>query len=348
MPLPELALINKIRTLAAKPPGQRGRSRTGLGAIRRGIGDDCAVLAGSGTEDLLVTTDLCLEDVHFRLDWQPARWVGHRCLVRGLSDIAAMGGEPTAAFVSLAIPAHIPQRWVDQFFKGLLHLAGRFAVTLAGGDIAATSGGIAADVVVIGRVPKGKAILRSGARPGDFIYVSGVLGRSAEALAMLRNRSKKRRGSARLKLANPGEPRIELGKWLRRENKATAMIDISDGLSTDMTHICTESRVSARLFGEAIPFDRSRRRTLQERFEEHTRRYSYAVYGGDDYELLFTVPRSKAVPGTIAGTRITKIGEVLAQKPGTGPITVVRRDGRVEPLSAAGWEHFSSKTMAVR
>jgi thiamine-monophosphate kinase len=153
---------------------------------------------------------------------------------------------------------------------------------------------------------------------------------------------------ANLKSGDPGKPRLELGQWLRRRNQATAMIDISDGLSTDLTHICTESRVSARLFRESIPFDRSRKRTIEERFEEDTRRYAYAMYGGEDYELLFTAPRGKPVPGKIAGTQITKIGEVLARKPGAAPITIVHGDGRVEALSTAGWEHFSSFGTADR
>ncbi len=167
MPLSELLLIEKIRALARQTSGRRRGTKDALGAIRVGIGDDCAVLAGSETHDLLVTTDLCIQDVHFRLDWHPAESVGHRCLTRGLSDIAAMGGEPTAAFLSLSMPAHLPQKWVDGFFKGFQRLAKRFGVSLAGGDIATSPRGISADIVVLGRVPKGKAILRSGARPGS-------------------------------------------------------------------------------------------------------------------------------------------------------------------------------------
>src|SRR5262249_44604453 len=201
--------------------GNRARAAS-LGAVRRGIGDDCAVLAGSRTHDLLVTTDLSIEGVHFRLDWHPPESVGHRCLARGLSDIAAMGGEPTAAFLSLSLPAHLPQKWVDGFFAGFHRLAPRFPVTLAGGDIPANPPGVAADVVVLGRVPTGKAILRSGARPGDLIYVTGILGRSAAVLAQLKSRGGKPKSPSALYSAHffP-TPRLKVGQWLLRNGRAT-------------------------------------------------------------------------------------------------------------------------------
>jgi len=345
MPLSELLLIEKIRALARQTSGRRRGTKDALGAIRVGIGDDCAVLAGSETHDLLVTTDLCIQDVHFRLDWHPAESVGHRCLTRGLSDIAAMGGEPTAAFLSLSMPAHLPQKWVDGFFKGFQRLAKRFGVSLAGGDIATSPRGISADIVVLGRVPKGKAILRSGARPGDLIYVTGILGCSTEALAGFK--LGERRSPSVTSTHYFPQPRLKVGQRLREQGAATAMIDISDGLSTDMAHICTESRVSALLLREAIPFDRSRKRRFGERFEEDTRRYVFALHGGDDYELLFTAPRRKKMPHTLGGTRISNIGEIMPPKKGAVPITIVHGDGRVEPLDMRGWEHFSSAEIGV-
>src|ERR1700690_4033679 len=168
MPLGEKKLIQLIRRLV-----RGGRS------VVTGIGDDCAVLRLPPGHELLVTTDFSIENVHFRRDWHPPELVGHRCLTRGLSDIAAMGGEPRAAFLSLALASDTPQKWVHGFLKGLLDLAREFKVPLAGGDTAQSAGGIQADIVVVGSVPKGTAVLRSGARPGEHIYVTGELGGAA-------------------------------------------------------------------------------------------------------------------------------------------------------------------------
>src|SRR5205085_1340297 len=212
-----------------------------------GIGDDCAVLRVTRGSELLVTTDLSIEGTHFRREWHPAVSVGHRCLARGLSDIAAMGGEPRAAFLSLAMPAELPQRWVDGFLRGLLALARRFRIVLAGGDVSQAPL-IAADIVVTGEVPSGAALLRSGAQAGDSIYVTGELGRSAAVLQALRE------GKQEISPRTPGtrphffpEPRIEVGRYLRERKLASSAIDISDGLSTDLSHICQQSGVGALL-----------------------------------------------------------------------------------------------------
>ena len=180
VPLAEKALIAQIRRLAKSP--RRGFNR----AVITGVGDDCAVLRTLPRHDTLVTTDFSLEGIHFRRDWHPAGSVGHRCLTRGLSDIAAMGGEPLAAFLSLALPRNLPQAWANGFLKASLALAGKYGVTLAGGDTAESPRGVLADIVVVGSVPRGQAVLRSGARPGDRVYVSGKLGGSAAALEVLR------------------------------------------------------------------------------------------------------------------------------------------------------------------
>jgi thiamine-monophosphate kinase len=334
MPLPELLLIERIRSLGGKSVSKDRLA----GATLQGIGDDCAVLAGSKTHDLLVTTDLSIEDTHFRLDWHPPDSVGHRCLARGLSDIAAMGGEPTAAFLSLALPPYLPQKWVDGFFTGFHGLARRFGVPLAGGDIAANPGGVAADIIVLGRVPRGKAILRSGAHSGDHIYVTGTLGCSAAVVAQLQRQSKNTRRRTALSPRSLSTtkaahffptPRLEVGWWLMRHNRATAMIDISDGLSTDLAHIVAESGVSAVLFRNAIPHDNS------------GRALDFALHGGEDYELLFTASPKHKIPATIAGSRITRIGEIVRQRSGAPPLVLVDENGASQPFESRGWEHFS-------
>src|SRR5437868_6459001 len=233
------------------------------------IGDDCAVLNPPAGHELLVTTDLCLEGVHFRLDWHPADAVGHRCLARGLSDIAAMAGEPLACFLSLGLPKEIPQKWVDGFFSGFLKLAKRFEVPLAGGDTGESKKGIVADVMVVGSAPRGKAVRRSGARPGDLIYVTGELGGSAATLEALQGRNVK------VSKKDPHfypEPRLGVARKLR--GIASSMIDLSDGISTDLAHICQESGVGAELEANAIPIARAA--TMLQ-----------ALHGGEDYELLF-------------------------------------------------------------
>src|SRR3974390_3319447 len=209
MPLPELELIRRVRRAA--------RQRQTKPA--HGIGDDCAVLSLPRGHELLVTTDFSLEGVHFRRDWHPADSVGHRCLARGLSDIAAMGGIPRYAFLSLALPADLPQRWVDDFFRGFLKLAKQYKVQLAGGDTAQSSAGVLADIRVLGSVPAGKALLRSGARPGDLIYVTGTLGASVATLQDLR-RGKKFWPSTQPRHFYP-DPRLAVGRYLSEKRLAT-------------------------------------------------------------------------------------------------------------------------------
>src|SRR2546430_6301993 len=232
MPMSEKALIARIRRKVVQGRG-----------IVTGIGDDSAVLKIPDGHQSLVTTDFSLEGIHFRREWHPPESVGHRCLARGLSDIAAMGGEPAAAFLSLALPRRTPQPWVDEFMEGYLALARRTGVTLAGGDIAESKAGIVADTMVLGTVPRGQAILRSGSKPGDQIYVSGRLGGAAAAVAELRSKNKRPRAQLphkqnRLVWGTQAyffpEPRLALGKWLGQRHLASSMIDLSDGLSTDL------------------------------------------------------------------------------------------------------------------
>jgi thiamine-monophosphate kinase len=307
MPLPELKLIDRIRRMAAGIAPAPGRS-----AIVRGIGDDCAVLRLAPGADTLVTTDLSLENVHFRRDWYPPEFIGRQCLTRGLSDIAAMGGDAVAAFLSLALPAKLPQSWVDGFMAGLLALARKHRVVLAGGDTSTSTSGVIADILVLGRVRTGKAILRSGARPGDALYVTGALG-VAEA------RIKTLRAGKKAELI-PSTPRLDVGRKLF--GLASAMIDTSDGLSTDLKHICDESGVGAIVYAPAVPAPAG---------------VDFALHGGEDYELLFTAPARAKVPTKIAGVPISRIGEITRTK----KIVVADARGRLHSLKPQGWQHFS-------
>ena len=329
MSMTEKALIARIRRLAAARSKRASR-------VLMGIGDDCAVLRllprgglRGQKDDTLVTTDFTLEGIHFRRDWHSPESVGHRCLARGLSDIAAMGGEPVAAFLSLALPRDLTKHWVGRFAQSLISLAQKHGVTLAGGDTAESPRGILADIVVVGTLPKGTAVLRSGARPGDRIYVSGELGGSAEAVLQMRKKPKRKLNPREYPRHFFPEPRIELGRILREKGLVSSMIDTSDGLSTDLAHICEASGVGAEIEADAIP-----RASVGKPAREVD--LALTLHGGEDYELLFTVPRSKRIPARLAGAPITQIGVITRGR----RVILRNREGVGYELEPGGWEHF--------
>ena len=322
MPLREKQLIERIRGRV------RDNSLRSKRLLQHGIGDDCAVLRIPAKQELLVTTDFSLEDVHFRRSWHRSEVVGRRCLVRGLSDIAAMGGSPVAAFLSLALPKSISQSWVDGFLKGLLGLAAEFKVPLAGGDTTQSPDLVLADIVVVGSVPKNKAVLRSGAQSGDRIYVTGELGGSAAALSALRE------GAASVEERDYPRhfrpvPRIAVGQFLRDRRIATAMIDLSDGLSTDLSHVCEESGVGAQIDASAVPQAKVGKKKQAVDLD-------LALHGGEDYELLFTARKNTRVPPKIDGVQVSPIGVITREKR-----LILVRDGVRCRLQVKGWEHFA-------
>jgi thiamine-monophosphate kinase len=327
----ELALLSAIRARAAASAGSaRGPSR-----VRLGIGDDCALLRLRPSEELAVTTDLSIEGRHFRLDWHPPESVGHRTLARGLSDLAAMGATPVAAFLSLGLPRKLTEAsgnshpWVQRFFDGLLALAAQHSVPLAGGDLAESPLAIA-DIVLAGSVPRGQALLRSGASPGDLIYVTGSLGGAAAELAALEQSPQDFASATQASKTAPHlypQPRLAQGLWLRRHRKASAAMDLSDGLSTDLARLCAESGVSAEVDAAALPLASGTNTAM-------------ALHGGEDYELLFTAPGSAKPPKSIAGVPITTIGRILRANPRKPPVSL-RTEKGVEALEPQGWEHFS-------
>jgi thiamine-monophosphate kinase len=327
----ERAILQEIRARAARGGG--------AGAVRVGIGDDAAVLGVRRGEELVVTTDFSLEDVHFRRAWHAPEAVGHKCLARGLSDIAAMGARPVAAFVSLAVPRELTRgrsgmrSWTDRFYDGLLALAEEWSVPLAGGDLAQAPGGVrarvAADVVLVGAVERGRALLRSGAHAGDALYVTGTLGGAAAELRALMRSSRGFRGVATATAEHPHffpEPRIGLGHALVRRRLATAAIDVSDGLSVDLQHLCEESGLRAEVEAALLPLGAAA--TMED-----------ALHGGDDYELLFTADANARVPRSIAGVPVRRIGRMLRHRSGQPRMMLVRDGGRSE-IKPEGWQHF--------
>ena len=325
----ELDLLREIRRRAAHGKGR--------GSLHLGIGDDCALLDVAQGEELAVTTDLSIAGRHFRLDWHPPESVGHRTLARGLSDLASMGARPVAAFLSLGVPRELTlakqrgRTWVDRFFDGFLHLADSHKTPLAGGDLSESPVAVA-DIVLIGAVPAGRALRRSGARPGDRLYVTGSLGGSGAGLAKLAASSRKRRrpGPARVPSSMKAhlypEPRVTQGLALQRRGLAAAAIDLSDGLSTDLAHLCEESGIGAVIQLALLPLAQGA--SLEQ-----------ALHGGEDYELLFAARPSVRMPRSIAGIPITRIGEVTRRKSGEPVFMAVGRN--LEPLDPQGWEHFA-------
>jgi len=275
-----------------------------------GIGDDCAIYRQRGaSEDLLFTTDLLIEDIHFRRASHPAEAVGHKALARGLSDIAAMGGSPRFCLVSLAVADPSDRRWIGRFYDGLLRLARATGAQLAGGDLGHAAKTMC-DIVVCGAVPRGRALRRNGARNGDAIYVSGRLGGSALGL-------EKQQGRSWARHLRP-LPRLALGVFLRERLGASAMMDLSDGLSLDLHRLALASGLEAHI--EPPP-----------RFPGASLEHS--LHGGEDYELLFTVAPHRRVPPRFEGLQLTRIG--VMRKGRAGDVYL-----QGSPLPALGYDHF--------
>jgi thiamine-monophosphate kinase len=305
-----LSIVSKRGEIGVVESIRRRAKLVSRAELRLGIGDDCAIFRPRGArEDLLFTTDLLLENVHFRADTHRADDVGHKALARGLSDIAAMGGEPRFCLVSLSLSPSTGERWIDGFYRGLMRLAARYSTALAGGDLA-RSALLGCDIVVCGAVPRGQALKRSGAHVGDGIYVSGRLGGSAVGLQT-------GSGAAWKRHLRP-QPRIELGRFLRTKLRATAAMDLSDGLSLDLRRMCLASGCAAEI---AEP-PRFRGASLEQ-----------ALHGGEDYELLFTLGPRTRPPAAFDGVPLTRIGAMRKGRPGE-----VRLNGR--PLEALGYDHF--------
>jgi thiamine-monophosphate kinase len=328
----ELALIESIRRRSAR---SGGRSR----ALLEGIGDDCAVLRPTRGHEICVTTDFSLEGVHFRRDWHPPQSAGHRCLTRGLSDLAAMGAESLAVFLSLALPARTPAEWVEGFLEGFLALAARHRVPLAGGDTAQSPDRIAADIVAVGQLPAGTARLRSAAKPDDVLYVAGSLGGAAAELRFLERAPKKYRRLTRAVPDHPHlypQPLLAVGRRLRR--LAHAMIDLSDGLSTDLTHLCQASGLCAEIDESALPVHPLAH--TAERAGLAPSALDLALHGGEDYELLFTASPSARIPRSVAGVPVYRIGVMTKPARRRPLIELSAREGTKMPISPRGWEHF--------
>lgn len=312
-----------------------------------GIGDDAAVIRQTSGRETILTADLLVEDIDFRRDTTRPYLLGHKALAVSLSDIAAMGARPRWALVSLGVPRELwDSHFLDDFYEGFFALADHYRVALVGGDVSRTPERIVIDSVVMGETIEGRAVLRAGARPGDHIFVTGTLGGAAAGLRLLERgarlstrpiRSLEERDVRRLLLRHlRPEPRSGWGALLGAERLATAMIDLSDGLSSDIAHLCRESRTGALLEAARLPLNPAVERICGRRALDPL---ALALHGGEDFELLFTVnPRDlRRLPRRVDGVPATYIGDVTRA---AGRVQVI--EGRRKwTLRPAGFMHFS-------
>jgi thiamine-monophosphate kinase len=304
--LGESGLIRKIRDKF----GPRAKD------LVAGIGDDAAVIDIPPGYSLLFCSDLVAENTHFIRDLHPPGSIGHKAVAANVSDIAAMGGIPMHFLISLAAPGDLDCSWLEAFLQGVESACEQFDIGLAGGD-SSSSELIFVDVSMIGRVRSGEAVRRSGAKPGDGVYVTGSLGASVLGFERLKAGNS---NDAAVKRHLFPEPRHKIG--LAVADKAHAMIDVSDGLSTDLTHILEESKVSARIYKNRIP--------IWPGAEDH-----HALHGGEEYELLIAAPE---LPQMIEGISLTRIGEIIES--GIEHQAFLIDGTRAAVLQARGWQHF--------
>jgi thiamine-monophosphate kinase len=322
-------------------------------SLIQGIGDDAAVFKAMAGHDVVVSTDLLVEDIDFRRDTTRPDLLGHKALAVSLSDIAAMGARPRWALLSIGVPESVwNTEFLDSFYSGFFELANRYAVTLVGGDVSRTPEKIVIDSILIGETPKAGAVFRSGAAPGDQIFVTGFLGDAAAGLRLIERGARLPSRTDQSAQANPEagehhqleyllrrqlqpEPRVGWGLLLGEQQLASAMIDISDGLSSDLNHLCAESEVGALIDAAGIPIDPlvtelSGRRALDP--------LMLALHGGEDFELLFTVnPQNVArLPKKVDGVSLTRIGEIKEAAAGV-QIAEGSKTWKFEP---GGWQHF--------
>ncbi|MFO7765335.1 MAG: thiamine-phosphate kinase [Pelovirga sp.] len=315
----EFALIRWIQQQAGVANG-----------LIRGIGDDCAIDQLTAGKQLLTSTDLLIEDIHFKRQWTSMFDLGRKSAAVNISDIAAMGGVPRALFLGIGRSKQLEEKQLKDFIQGFLHEAQQFDAVLAGGDTCASPGPLIVAVTVQGHVQTGAAIQRDGARSGDAIYVSGTLGDSALALHFLESGRIPPAPLAQ-RLHTP-RARVDIGSHLSEKGLATSMLDISDGLMADLNHLLTASRVGAEIRLAALPLSDAFRHELN----KEPQLIDLALAGGEDYELLFTSARHDLEQYLSFRPGVVKIGTINAG----GTVMIRQPDGRSYQCRRRGFDHF--------
>jgi thiamine-monophosphate kinase len=306
----------------------------------KGIGDDCAVIGPFGEKVLLVTTDLLVEDIHFIMAKIPPEHLGEKAAAVNLSDIAAMGGTPLYLFVSLAIPKGTRLDSLHALYQGLKAMCRRYRISLLGGDTCASLDKLMINVVVIGEAAAKEVLYRHGAGPNDLIYVTGTLGASAAGLKVIRGESSAPEplASALIEAHNRPMPHVEAGRIIAASRLASAMIDLSDGMLSDLRHICEASEVGASLYQSALPLS-SHLKALAE--INHFDPYEVALSGGEDYGLLITVPEKNTASFEKlfkegAPCPAHRVGQITKGK----GIKLIGADGKEQFPEGIGFDHF--------
>ena len=324
----EWSILNRIyedcKTISKGP---------GKSSLCVGMGDDAALWRPREGFDAILTCDWFLEGTHFLADRHPPEVVGYKCLARAVSDVAAMGGEPRCFLLSLALPNSRTHKWLNRFLHGLRKAAHALCCPIAGGDTTQRSE-ILINITVLGEAAPDFAILRSGAHAGDALFVTGRLGQAQYGLQLLLGSKRIRPEDPRLRKHFYPQPRLGVGQWLAKQRLATAMMDLSDGISSDLPKLCEASGVGACLDERALPVVKIQAKDRRKEFDA----IKFALDGGDDYELLFTVASKNVaqIPKAIAGVAVTRIGEITAGK----RVILARQNGQAAKLQNQGWDPF--------
>jgi thiamine-monophosphate kinase len=331
--LGEFGLIRRIRALA---PRRSGRVKTG-------IGDDAAVLRQTPSELLLATTDMLIEGVHFDPTYTDFYSLGWKSAAVNLSDIAAMGGRPRYCLTSLGISRSCTAEQIMKFYRGCAAALRKYGAVLIGGDTCSSPGGFIVSITLLGETEGKRRLLRSGARPGDHIFVTGALGDAAAGLELLQNGGAARSRAARTLIERHLRPlpRVEWGRAIAKIQGAHAMIDISDGLSSDLAHVCEESGVGALVRSDAIPLSGELRARCSRLKQEPL---WYALHGGEDYELLFTASPAKTAALRKLDIPLFEIGSITRGR----SCLITDGHGRKKRLQPAGFDHFRKDGSSVR